>query len=831
NKFFLDQPYLVNAKILQGCLFTNSIHLQFSADLVHENVAVKHEQPQQTGWSMVMEVAIEDPNKSDVNKDKKQPAIRLLPNSVRCGDLVCLNGARCHNISVQKNYTKYEQYICLCQIGFNGIHCELANEGYLYPRITEGGYLKFPFSNTRNHSPRWLDEYKHATKMSRNSARFQISFELRPSVVDGRRLIVYHSSEQSGLHFALTMEDRNIVFRFRESFKQLPSDLISHYHSGAFEEIRHPHVFRPDADWFQVEIGCSADRKWYIAVNGNKVERIRINGHLIDPRRKPFVGDAVEGYGIADCSSGLCDRVQCENKGVCAITSASTFECLCPLGTSGTHCQQNQPVYLPQYSGLRSYTEYKGLQHTSRSETTLEITFKPVSSEGLILYQGFKDNRRGDFLAILIRAAQVEVLFDLGSGTAYLKSPTKISLNTWHTTKFYLLGRQGFLQVDETEHVQTTFAEGTLVQLTLSQPLYLGYHPNLDQTSAHLTEHLEHNSISGVIGFKGCIQELRINGRLVGLIKDAIRGSNVENCLSHPCAQPDATCSNRAECWPDYEGFHCACPLGYTGNHCQDGECNENTLGLNIGRPYYKKILKTPLDQLKRIRFDRSSFVEYKAPNLVNMLNTPHFDIYLDLRLSSPICGSTQQPNMKFTRKQASEGRLFKPRDCLILSAVTMKSITGGEYLLIKISEIGVMDLVLDYADDLMGPVSDFPLITKGSPQDTWREPIISGQTKLHANMWHKIMLKRRGNSYHLFVNGTQIATHVSKRIGTPKSKFEQLFFGTADIRAESNRQKSPNFDDSLHLESFSGCMENIHINGLLVTTSEASRGRDIKSC
>ncbi|KAF6770348.1 hypothetical protein AHF37_11257, partial [Paragonimus kellicotti] len=74
---------------------------------------------------MVMEVAVEDPNKSDISKDKNRPTSRLLFNSVRCGELVCLNGARCHNISVQKNYTEYEQYICLCQIGFSGTHCEV----------------------------------------------------------------------------------------------------------------------------------------------------------------------------------------------------------------------------------------------------------------------------------------------------------------------------------------------------------------------------------------------------------------------------------------------------------------------------------------------------------------------------------------------------------------------------------------------------------------------------------------------------------------------------------------------------------------------------------
>ncbi|KAF5406294.1 hypothetical protein PHET_00163, partial [Paragonimus heterotremus] len=703
-------------------LFINFLHLPFSGGLVRENFATKHSQSQQTGWSMVMEVAVEDPNKSDINKDKKQPISELLPNSVRCGELVCLNGARCHKISAQKNYTEYEQYICLCQIGFSGTHCELANEGYRYPRITEGGYLKFPFSNTRNRSLKWLNEkhseYKQGTKMPQNTAKFQISFELRPSAMDGRRLIVYHSSEQSGLHFVLTMEDRSMIFRFRENVRQLHSDLISHYQSDALEEIRHPHMFRSDGDWLQVEIGCDVDRKWYIAVNGNKVEVGLYHIHVRLFQWSVRQGSLREQWCLCNYF-GVYLRVPMSSRHQWNVLSTNNVYLL----------TTDQPIYLPQYNGFRSYTEYKGLQHTSRSETTLELTFKPAFPDGLILYQGFRDDRRGDFLAILIRAAQVEVLFDLGSGTAYLKSPTKISLNTWHTARFLLLGRQGVLQMDGTEHVQTTFSEGPLVQLTLSQPLYLGYHPNLDQTSAHLTEHVEHNSISEVTGFKGCIQELRINGLLVNLIGDAIRGSNVENCQSHPCAQPGATCSNRAECWPDNGEFHCACPLGYTGKQCQ---------------------ADTPLEHLKRIRFGRSSFMEYKSANLMNMyglflLNTPHFDIYLDLRLSSLICDPTGKPSTEFIRLQTSAvtGSLFKPRECLILSAVTPKSMIEGNYLVVKISEEGLLDLVLDHAADLMGSVSDVQILTKVPHQNTWSEPRISSQTKLHANMWHKIMLKR----------------------------------------------------------------------------------------
>ncbi|KAA3671855.1 uncharacterized protein DEA37_0002230, partial [Paragonimus westermani] len=288
----------------------------------------------------------------------------------------------------------------------------------------------------------------------------------------------------------------------------------------AFEEIRHSHVLRPDADWFTVEIGCSVDRKWYIAVNGNKVEAA-----LQHPRSTDF-----------------------EN-----VSSANSFQ---------------DYVYLGGHSSFHSLRE-----KDSRVENNYLGCIQRIRINGRLI-----DPRRKPFVGDAVE----------GYG--------------------------------------------------------IGYHPNLDQTSAHLTEHLEHSGIYEVTGFKGCIQKLRINDRLVDLIKDAIRGSNVENCLSHPCAQPDATCSNRAECWPDYEEFHCACPLGYTGNHCQD---------------------------------------------------------------------------------------------------VTTKSITEGNYLIMKINEMGLMDLVLDYVDDLIGSESDFQLITKSSPQDTWGEPRITVQTKLHANMWHKIMLKR----------------------------------------------------------------------------------------
>jgi len=57
--------------------------------------------------------------------------------------------------------------------------------------------------------------------------------------------------------------------------------------------------------------------------------------------------------------------------------------------------------------------------------TSYHITavFLPTTGDGLLLYNGYSTDRRGDFFALSLRDGFVEYCFDLGTGPAIIRSP------------------------------------------------------------------------------------------------------------------------------------------------------------------------------------------------------------------------------------------------------------------------------------------------------------------------------------------------------------------------------------------------------------------------
>ncbi|VDP98045.1 unnamed protein product [Trichobilharzia regenti] len=226
----------------------------------------------------------------------------------------------------------------------------------------------------------------------------------------------------------------------------------------------------------------------------------------MDPRRKAFFGDAVDGYGISNCGSGLCEKQQCKNNASCLQTSGSTVICQCLLGNAGQQCEERIQVIMPFYNGY-SYTEYIGLSGTSSSFTTLQLHFRPIKPDGLLLYEGYSQDKRGDFLSVILFHGHLLVAFDLGSGSAFLKSPKPIKMNEWHRIHFWRIGREGYLQIDSDEHIMTNYSFGSQVQLTLTYSLFLGGHPNMNIISTHLKPFIGY-STNMSFGFQGCIESV-----------------------------------------------------------------------------------------------------------------------------------------------------------------------------------------------------------------------------------------------------------------------------------------------------------------------------------
>ena len=65
------------------------------------------------------------------------------------------------------------------------------------------------------------------------------------------------------------------------------------------------------------------------------------------------------------------------------------------------------------------------------------------------------------------------IRFDLGSGTAVIKSDKPLSLNHWHTAKLERNRRNGSMIIDH-KQVFHGEVEGKFLGLDLTTPLYLG---------------------------------------------------------------------------------------------------------------------------------------------------------------------------------------------------------------------------------------------------------------------------------------------------------------------------------------------------------------------
>ena len=55
------------------------------------------------------------------------------------------------------------------------------------------------------------------------------------------------------------------------------------------------------------------------------------------------------------------------------------------------------------------------------SYTEIEIVFKPMDRDGLILYNGYTEDRNGDFIALSMVNGHLEYRFDLGTGPAIIR--------------------------------------------------------------------------------------------------------------------------------------------------------------------------------------------------------------------------------------------------------------------------------------------------------------------------------------------------------------------------------------------------------------------------
>lgn len=325
------------------------------------------------------------------------------------------------------------------------------------------------------------------------------------------------------------------------------------------------------------------------------VRELRIQGEEI-----VFHDLNLTAHGISHCPT--CRDRPCQNGGQCQDSESSSYVCVCPAGFTGSRCEHSQALHChpeacgpdatcvnrpdghgytcrchlgrsgmrceegvtvttPSLSGTDSYLALPALTNTHH-ELRLDVEFKPLAPDGVLLFSGGKSGPVEDFVSLAMVGGHLEFRYELGSGLAVLRSAEPLALGRWHHVSAERLNKDGSLQVNGGRPVLRS-SPGKSQGLNLHTLLYLGgvepavQLPPATNVSAH---------------FHGCVGEVSVNGKRLDLTYSFLGSQGVGQCYdSSPCERQP--CRHGATCMPagEYE-FQCLCRDGFKGDLCEHEE-------------------------------------------------------------------------------------------------------------------------------------------------------------------------------------------------------------------------------------------------------------------
>ncbi|CAH8647459.1 unnamed protein product [Schistosoma curassoni] len=249
------------------------------------------ENQEDNDWSMIMEVEVEDPtyNSSSDKIDEKNIIINgknnqhflqknnetvtehgtsqhsiLIPGATICGSFLCYNQGQCYT-NLHSPSSK-----CLCPLGYSGDFCDKVDEGYQFPYIEQGGYLKFYFKSSALYSGINQSFIERSNQVSMNSTNtYKVDFEIRPSLTDGNYLLVSHESNKGDFKFSLSIENGYVVYRSL----RISKTNYEPYRKEEIQEVKH-FTFLNSEQWYYISFGETADGKGFLSVDGIKEDAV-----------------------------------------------------------------------------------------------------------------------------------------------------------------------------------------------------------------------------------------------------------------------------------------------------------------------------------------------------------------------------------------------------------------------------------------------------------------------------------------------------------------------------------------------------------------------------
>nr|XP_057927410.1 pikachurin isoform X2 [Doryrhamphus excisus] len=445
-----------------------------------------------------------------------------------CDIVGCVNGGACYA-------NRADGFICLCPLGFRGALCEesfslsspLFNETLLsyavvpWPQPTQS-YLSF----------------------------MEIELTFRPSAPDGT--LLYSDDGGSADFLAINLVERYVEFRFDcgsggavlRSEEQVSLDAwhelrVSRTAKSGILQVDSQRPVEGFAEGAFTQINCSSP----LYIGGvPEYERTKrtaavmkpfsgaIQRFILNDRTISITNDSAGGVNLAN-SAHPCVQGPCANGGTCR-PKWDGYECDCPLGYDGRHCQKEcgnyclnmtEAIEIPQFTG-RSYLTYDNrdiLKRVSGSRNNLFMRFKSTAKDGLLLWRGDTPMRaNSDFLSMGLQDGALIFSYNLGSGPTNVVVNGTFSDGKWHRVKAVRDGQSGKLTVDD-YGVKTGRSPGKMRQLNINGPLYVG----------GMKEIALHTNRQYVGGLLGCVSHFTLSTDYhVALVEDAADGKNINTC-------------------------------------------------------------------------------------------------------------------------------------------------------------------------------------------------------------------------------------------------------------------------------------------------------------